>query len=257
MRNLVRVVATLVLTGSPALAQSGAAGPVEVPLRVQGGRLIVPVKAANGIQLEFALSTGSAVTAFSETGVKRVGESKEITLGGLPVPIDESRTAPDERLRMDGKVLDGMIGANTLNQFDILIDAPRHRLVLKPIGPAVSWEGVQLSDPVRLRVFHGIAISLSVTLAGHEYPATMDLGTPTVVVNGRVKSDLGIDDVASASLRLGTTTFDRVPVRVEDLEVFHRWSPNGDGFVMVGAPIAYDCAIALSWAHQELRTCLR
>ena len=35
------------------------------------------------------------------------------------------------------------------------------------------------------------------------------------------------------------------------------WDPNGKGFVLVGAPIAFDCAISLSWVHQEMRTCVR
>jgi len=29
------------------------------------------------------------------------------------------------------------------------------------------------------------------------------------------------------------------------------------GFVIIGAPIVYDCALALSWAHQEMRMCVR
>jgi hypothetical protein len=41
-----------------------------------------------------------------------------------------------------------------------------------------------------------------------------------------------------------------------DLEM-HRFVPDGTGFVLVGAPLAYDCAIALSWVQREIRTCVR
>ncbi len=255
MRVLLGVVTLLAATGSPIRAQ-GTGGPVEVPLRVSGGRFVVPVMASDGSKLEFALSTGSAVTVFTESGAKRAAGAN-LTLGGLPVPTEHSSTIPDARLRSDGKVLDGMISGNMLNQFNILIDAPRNRLVLQPTGRSVSWDGVALSDPVPLRIFHGIAISLDVTLGGNEYPATLDLGTPTLVVNSRVKTDLALEDDDTATLQLGAKSYEKAPVHTEDLEIFHRWSPNGDGFVMVGAPIAYDCAVSLSWAHRELRTCVR
>ena len=35
------------------------------------------------------------------------------------------------------------------------------------------------------------------------------------------------------------------------------WDPQNNGFVVIGAPIAYDCAVAISWFHSELRTCLQ
>ena len=50
-------------------------------------------------------------------------------------------------------------------------------------------------------------------------------------------------------------TVEGIPVRVMDLEVLRRFSPNGDPFVLVGAPLAYRCALAISWAHREIRTC--
>ena len=46
-------------------------------------------------------------------------------------------------------------------------------------------------------------------------------------------------------------------VEVTDSPIFQGWDPQGDGFVIVGASVAYDCAIAISWAHAELRTCIR
>lgn len=233
------------------------AGPVEVPLRMAGGRLIVPVMTAGGASLDFALSTGSAVTVLSESGAAKLGTDGPPTLGGLPIPMDRRSTVPDSSLRADGQVLGGMISSNMLNGYDVLIDVPGGKLVLKPIGPRVAWEGVSLSDPIPLRVFHGVALAFDVMLGGRDYPALLDIGTPVVVVNGGVKSDLAIEDEAVSTLTVGSVTFDRVSVSVRDLDVFRMWSPDGSGVVLVGAPITYDCAIALSWVHREMRTCLQ
>ena len=46
-------------------------------------------------------------------------------------------------------------------------------------------------------------------------------------------------------------------MKVTESRMSQGWDPNGNGFVIVGAPIAYDCAIAISWAHAEFRTCAR
>lgn len=256
MKNVLAAAVLIAVSIAPAPAQSRD-GPVEVPLRVSAGRLLVPVMMNGATQLEFVLGTGSATTVLSETGSARMGEEDNLTLGGLPVPLEGRVTVPDSTLRADGKVLDGMISSNMLNAYDVLIDAPRGRLVLKPVGRAIVWEGVSLSAPVRVRVFHGIVLALDVVVAGREYPAMLDLGTPMVIVNGGVKTDLGIDDRATVSLKVGARTFDGVPVRVRDLEVFRRWSPDGSGVVLVGATVAHDCPIALSWVHREIRTCVK
>jgi hypothetical protein len=92
---------------------------------------------------------------------------------------------------------------------------------------------------------------------GNPYNAAFDLGLPTLVVNERVKTEthLKTDDVGT--LQLGSSTFAQLPVRVRDNETLRRWSPNGEAFVMVGAPIAFECAIAISFVQRELRTCVR
>ena len=230
---------------------------VEIPLRVKGGRLVVPVKSSNGNELTFALTTGYPITVLSQSGAARVGHGSELSLGGLPVPTDGSETIPDLNLTADGEVLDGMIGSNMLNQFEVLIDVPGGRLLLGQVGRPVSWDGIALSAPVNLRVYHGVVIGLDVEFAGKEYMAALDLGLPTLVVNERVKTETNIDAEDVATLRIGNTTLTNVPVRAQELEIFHRWAPNGEGFVMVGAPIAFECAISISWVKQEMRTCVR
>ena len=144
-----------------------------------------------------------------------------------------------------------------LSQFDMLIDVPGERLVLRPIGRLVSWDGMTLSDPIRLRVLHGFILSLDVELNGTEYPAMLDVGTAALVVNEPVKSQAHLSEDDVATLTLGNTSLPGLPVRTRDLDMFRMWDPNSEGFVLVGAPVAYDCAISVSWVRQEMRTCLR
>lgn len=259
MRRLLVVAMLVAAAGSPVAGQIHGGELIRVPLRVHGGRLLVPVQTPGGATLEFILSTGNAVAVFSESGAARIGEDREgLSLGGkVPLVTDGSATVSDEALTVEGAVVDGIIGSNTLNQFDILVDVPGDRLILKPVGRTVEWAGMALSDPVRLRVFHGVVLGLDVELEGTEYGAMLDLGTPTLVANEGLKSDLGIDSEDVVSLGLGSTTHPNLPVRVLDLELFQRWVPGGDGFLIVGAPVAYDCAISISWVHQEMRTCVQ
>lgn len=243
---------------SPAGAQAPTRAVAEAPLRILGGRPVVTVLGPEGIELDFLLSTGNTLTIFSETGRSLTGEEPgELTLGGLPVVTEGSRTIPDADLMAGGEVLDGIVAANTLNQYDILLDAPRGKLLLKPIGRSVEWPGVNLSEPVRLRVFHGMILSLNGKLGGRDYGAMLDTGTPEVLVNVAAKEALGLEEEDTSTLQLGSRTFSDVPVRFSELEIFNRWDPDNQGFMIVGAAPAVDCALSISWVHREIRTCVR
>lgn len=244
------------LVAVPAAAQQGEST-VEVPLRVLGGRLLVPVDAGVGHAVDFVLGTGSAVTVLTETAAQHLGDAPQLTMAGLPVPMEDFDTVPDDQLAIDGAMIGGMISANMLNRFDVLVDLPNERLLLKTPGPEVSWDGVALSEPTRVRVLHGIVLSFDVSLSGHEYPATMDLSSPVVVASPGVQADTGIAERDEVTLTLGASELTAVPVEVHDTEALRRWYAEGAGFVLLGAPITYDCALSISWAHGELRTCMR
>lgn len=230
---------------------------VEIPLRVHGGQLTVPVETEDGSTLEFIVSTANMVTVFSKTGEARIGDS-QLSVAGIPIPTDGSQTVDDSSLTIDdGTVIDGILGSNFLNQFDVLIDAPGGRLVLRKPGRSVQWDGMTLSDPIRLRLLHGVILTLDVELNGHTYPAMLDIGTSSVVVNERVKSEAALETDGVGTLTVGETTYPDLRVTVRDLPLFERFSPNGDGFVLVGAPLALDCAVSISYVRQELRTCVR
>jgi len=224
---------------------------VEIPLRVHDGRLLVPVTAADGTEFEFALSTANASTILTASTAAKIG-TQAVSVGGLAVQMDGFATIPDGQIEADG-----MIAANTLADFDVLIDVAGARLVLKPFGREVAWEGVTLSDPVRLQVLHGVIFLLSVELNGNPYQATIDLGTQTTLISSPAGTALGITGAGTATLGIGAVNRSGFPVKVQDLDVFGRFDPSGKGFVMLGAPLALDCVVSLSWIHREMRTCVR
>jgi hypothetical protein len=244
----------LALVAPKVAAQSSG---TEVPLAVVGGRLAVTVHDADGAAFVFALTTGSPVTVLTESTALALGPGARLDLGGVPVSLDHADTIPDERLVSGGTAFAGMVGVNTLGDFDILLDAPGGRLILEPVGPTVSWPGTPLSDPLPVRVYHGVVIGLDVRLNGRELQAMLDLGTPQLVVNEGARPDGLRGAEGTASLALGGVTLEGLPLSVRDLPVFERWDPTNRGFVLVGAAIAYDCAVSLSWARGEMRTCLR
>lgn len=230
---------------------------VEVPLMVENGRFFVPVHSADGTELRFMVSTGTPPTVYAASTVARLGESPQLKLGSVALNTENAATLPDSALTIDGKLIDGIVGLNTLSEYDVMFDAPGNRLVLKDVGRSVRWDGIPLSDPIRLRLFHGVIISMDADVNGQRYNATLDISSPRLLVNAPLQAKAQIDDEDAVTLTLGSTRFADVPVSVRDMEMFDRWDPTGNGFVVVGSPVALDCAITISWVHSEMRTCVR
>ncbi len=257
MKKLLAVAILAIAVASPATAQMHGQGPTEVSLRVEAGRLLVPVKAPDGTEFEFMLSTGTPPTVISESTAAKLGGRLNLTIGGLPLDMEGLTTVPDEQLTADGLVIAGMVGSETLNDYDILIDVPGARLVLKPFGRTVAWDGMTLSDPIRLRVFHGTVLALDIEFNGKAYPAQLDLGMSTMIINEPVQTALHLEAEGDSTLGLGGMTYPGLPTRMRDLAIFERWDPNGEGFVIVGAPFVLECAVSISFVHREMRTCVK
>ena len=66
MRKLIATAIVVAAAASPAFAQTHASELIEIPLRVEGGRLLVPLQAPDGTEIEFVLSTGTP-TMFSQS----------------------------------------------------------------------------------------------------------------------------------------------------------------------------------------------
>ena len=114
-----------------------------------------------------------------------------------------------------------------------------------------------LSDPIPLRVFHGAILALDIEFNGKAYMAQLDLGMSTMIINEPVQTALHLEAEGDSTLGLGGMTYPGLPTRMRDLAVFERWDPDGTGFVIVGAPFTFDCAVSISFVHQEMRTCVR
>ena len=120
MRKLWVTALVSVATGLPTDVRAQGAETIEIPLRAEDGRLIVPVEASDGSQLQFVV--GTTYTGLSETAAARLGDQPSLALGGVEVRLDDFPPFPAEGLMVSGRVMDGMVGSATLNQFDVLID---------------------------------------------------------------------------------------------------------------------------------------
>lgn len=229
----------------------------DVPLRLEDGRLLVPVGIGHGVEVDFIVSTANTVTVLNQAFIDNHGVDGEFFLGGVEVNLDNYATVSNEQLNPGGTTIVGIIGANTLNEFDVLFDVPGGRLVLSEVGRSMDFEGVTLGDALRLRVFHGLLLGADFELGGTTLPALIDTGSDEVLVNAAGAAAAGAADGESTTLRAGPLDFGSVPLTVQDLPMMERWDPNGEGFVVLGSPIAGDCAFAVSWVHREMRRCVR
>ena len=217
-----------------------------------GGRMIVTVDAADGSTHDFVL--GLATPVLTESGAALLGADRStLSLGGVSVRIDGAQEVPDSYLGGSGAV--GVLGGATLNGHDILIDVPSGRLLLKPVGRSVRWSEMALSGPVAIQVYHDVLLRADIELGGKLAGGLLDLSQPHLQVNEPLGG--GVAGGSADSFRMGYGSWTDVPARVVDSPVLTGWDREGTGFAILGAAVAYDCAIAISWYHREMRTCLR
>ena len=236
-----------------ALGQENGADPIEIPLRMEKGRLVVTVDAPNGESYEFGLALG--MSFLGESFVAEVGAGvSALTLGGVPVETEQAQTVSDAYLGEE-MGLSGLVGGLTLNKYDILIDVPNGRLLLGPVGRRVRWDGVSLTNPTNLVIFHEVLMRTEVQIGGKVFGGLLDFQTPGLEVNEPVRVAAGFEGESVDSFRMGYSGWDELPVRVTENPIFGGWDGDGNGFVIIGAEVARNCAIAISWAHAELRTC--
>lgn len=208
MRKWLMAIACAV-AGTTMAAQVGGSAPVEIPLRVEQGRLTVSVDVAGGQSLSFLVSLGSSM--LSKTGAARIGgRVASLTMGGVPVNTEGIATVPDAQLALGGVTPAGVIGAETLSRYDVLIDVPGKRLVLKPVGRTVRWDGVKLSSPVTVAVYHDVLMRADVEVNGELYGGLLDLATPELVVNTGVKTRSKIAG-STTSFRMGYGSYPDLP----------------------------------------------
>ncbi|MGI9627057.1 MAG: hypothetical protein ACR2QM_09490 [Longimicrobiales bacterium] len=240
------------------VAQTTAPDVEEVPLRLESGRLVITVSTASG-EADFVL--GAAESRLSESGIARLGGTvTEAMIGGMPISLQDAQVVADDALFLDGGGSDlevaGVIGGQSLMPYDVLIDVPAGRLVLKRPGRFVEWEGVPLSSAVPLQILHDFLIRTEVAVNGELFSAHMVLTTSSMLVSRVVRDRAGVSD-GPADFRMGYSAFPGRPARFLDLPELKGWGGDDVGVVFIGAPVTYDCALAISWRHAEMRTCPR
>ena len=219
MTKTMRWVALLVLlTPGVAFAQADIPLSDEVPLRVEAGRLVVRVVTGSGVEADFVL--GAARSHLSESGAEILGgDLGGARLGRMPVDLEDASVVPDDELFLDGggssADVVGVLGGQSLVRYDVLIDVPGERLVLKRPGRSVTWEGVELTSAVPLQILHGFLIRTEVEVNGEIFSAHVDLSTATMLVSSVVRDRAGVAD-GSADFRMGYAAFPARPARYSD-----------------------------------------
>jgi hypothetical protein len=227
----------------------------EVPVRIDGRRLIVQVDDAAGRSYDFLLGVGDA--SISGSMAERLGNAA-LSLGGIAISVADHQRVPDGSFAHEGSVRPvGVLGGAVLMDYDVLIDAPAGRMLLKPSGRSVRWPGASLSNAVSIETLHGYLVRVNVQVGGTAADGLLDLTAPDVQLSPPVGEAEGVSDGSIDSFRMGYSAWPSVPVRVGLTPTVSAWGGDERAFAVVGAAVAMDCALAISWRHLEIRTCVR
>jgi hypothetical protein len=227
----------------------------EVPVRMEGGRLIVQVDDAAGRSYDFILGIGDASISTSMAGHFA---DAELSLGGIAFTIADHARVPDDSFAHEGDARPvGVLGGAVLMNYDVLIDAPGGRMLIKPSGRSVRWPGESLSNAVSIQTLHGYLVRVNVQIGETVADGLLDLTAPHVQLSPPVGDAEGVTDGAVDSFRMGYSGWPSVPVKVGLTPTVSAWGGDQRAFAVVGAAAAIDCALAISWRHQEIRTCIR
>lgn len=270
----------------------------ELPLLAQGPWLVVPVEGRAGDTLRFILDTGATIGAVSRRVAERyrLRPAAEMRVSGasgferLPVVefpalrLDGVRmrrhriVLPDDALADAGTgAFDGLIGADLLDRYDVLIDAPAGTLRLYRSGsagaggPVVGPEQAIPFERVRRRL-----VRLVVRVNGHPVPAILDSGSPSHVLS-RAAAELAGAPVTPSPvsegrrgvgwgavpthgayvdrLEVGPHRIDALAAEVADLSVFDRLGFGSGPVMLLGAPLLRECPVLISWRREMVRVC--
>ena len=271
----------------------------EVPLEVEGNWLIVPVW-GRGETLRFILDTGASSGSISESLARRhrlraVGEARLSGASGSDrvsvvdvrwLRLGRASTGDREKFVLGDHVLsdgddhrfDGIVGADLLRYYDVLIDAPAGLLRLYRPGTTDSEGGPVVGPSLAVpfeRLRRGI-IQLDVSVNGHPVAALLDTGSPTVLLNPIAADAVGLTlaeeplsegarGVGSKAIttygarvdaiQIGETRFESVDVEVADLPIFGRLGLGGRPAMLLGSPVLLGCPLLISYKERALRFC--
>ena len=270
-----------------------------VPMDATGEWLVVPV-VADDDTLRFILDTGAMRSVVGERAARRLqlqptrtlsveGASGAAVVRGTTLRTFEfaGRTVRNLDVLILGDDIitpanapghgpyDGVLGADILARFDILISAPAGELIVFPAGTGAQLAAADLAQPIRFEgrgsfVFHDVDVG------GTVLAAILDSGARHLVLNGRAREVPGLrlstDSVRRASpgvgtdeatiragtlrsLAIGTTVFRDLPIHLADLRIFATLRLSDRPAALIGMPALRSCPVLVSWHERTVRYC--
>lgn len=296
--NRIAALAMLVSTVA-AVVPSAAGAQMEVPL-VDLGWLVVPVYLNDEpIALRFVLDTGASWSAVSAQTAARFsgGPSRRIEVQGASGPTEAFLASvpslrvgefsisdrdvivlPNEDLVSDDHAFDGILGADILSRFDIMIDAPRGSLWLYAHGTAPGSVAALLGAALPIDLLEGHLIRHRVDVNGGNLSALLDSGARRMLINRMGSGSAGIDvrdetansvspglgnknivfhAAALGDLVVAGTSFPGFRTLVGDLPVFGALGMQTTPMLIIGAPLLARCAVFIAYSARTIRYCQR
>jgi predicted aspartyl protease len=273
-----------------------AAAQTEVPI-LDVGWLIVPVYMNDSESpLAFILDTGATGTSITAATAAEFGADagREIQVQGASglasarlVRVESLVVGPfrttnrevialrDGVLESAGQSFDGILGADILSRFDVLIDVPNGRLALLPHG-ALPATVAELGEAVAIEFVGEHIIRHTARVNGAEVTALLDSGARQMLINGvgagaarietttataeRDSPGLGVEEFELRSGSLGQlvaagTLFAGLRTLVGDLPVFRALGVDSTPTLIIGAPILARCAVFIAYSAGTVRYC--
>jgi len=283
---------------SAALAPARASAQVEVPL-VDLGWLVVPVYLNDEpIALRFILDTGASWTAISAQTAERFARARHraIEVQGASGPVAARlATVPslrvgefsienrdvivlaDEELVSDDQAFDGILGADILSRFDVMIDAPNGSLWLYRHGAApTDGAAAELGAALPIDLLGGRLIRHRVEVNGAEVQALLDSGARRMLINRAGSGVAGIEVLENTAqtdspgigsenfefhsgslgaLLVAGTSFTGLRTLVGDLPVFSALGMQAAPMLIIGAPLLARCPVFIAYSARTIRYC--
>src|SRR6266404_3574203 len=173
---------------------------------------------ANGMPVTMLLDTGAETTIMTPGVAKRLGaqrpqvefdrqlrgvagslqttevELQSFAIGGVAIPWRRVRVAPINVASVFSGPLDGVLGADSLNSFDIDLDLPNNRITLysKQTCPDAAPAWTEPYVTIAAGRSKGDHLFFPVWLDGHKISAFVDTGSQSTVLSTNAALALGV-----------------------------------------------------------------
>jgi predicted aspartyl protease len=179
---------------------------------------------ANGMPVTMLLDTGAETTILTPVVAQRLGaqrpqvefnrqlrgvagslqtsevELHSFAIGGVAIPWRRLRVAPINVTSVFSGPLDGVLGADSLNSFDLDLDLPNNRITFYSrqscAGAAPAWTGPYMT--IAGGRSKGDRLFFSVQLDGRKTSAFVDTGSQSTVLSTSAALALGLTPVLLA-----------------------------------------------------------